>query len=71
MAALINALDNYTPSQSGEKGHLELGWSNSIKEKIVQFSFQLTRTDNTSHLEKTLNGILIELKNQPKKPPLD
>ena len=65
MAAHIHALDNYTPSQSGEKGHLELGWSNNMKKKIVQFSFQLTRTENTSHLEKNLKEILFELKNKP------
>ena len=45
MAALVNALDNYTPTQFGENGHVEYGWSNSIQEKILQFSFQVTRTD--------------------------
>ena len=36
MAALLHALDNYTPSQIGENGHVEYGWSNSIQEQIVQ-----------------------------------
>ena len=45
MAALIKCLDNYTPTQFGENGHVEYGWSNSIQEKILQFSFQVTRTD--------------------------
>ena len=45
MAALVNALDNYTPTQFGENGHAEYGWSNSIQEKILQFSFQVTRTN--------------------------
>jgi hypothetical protein len=45
MSALINALDSYTSKQIGEKGHAEHGWSNSIRERILQFSFQLTRTD--------------------------
>jgi hypothetical protein len=45
MSALVNALDNYTPAQIGENGHVEYGWSNSIREKILQFSFQATRTD--------------------------
>jgi hypothetical protein len=45
MAALINALDNFTPTQFGENGHVEYGWSNSIQEKILQFSFQVTRTN--------------------------
>lgn len=48
MAALINALDNYTPSQIGENGHTEYGWSNNIREKILQLSFQLVRTDKNS-----------------------
>ena len=45
MSALINALDSYTSKQIGEKGHAEYGWSNSIRERILQFNFQLTRTD--------------------------
>jgi hypothetical protein len=45
MSALVNALDNFTPTQIGENGHVEYGWSNSIREKILQFSFQVTRTD--------------------------
>jgi hypothetical protein len=44
MSALINKLDNYTPTQNGENGHLEYGWSNDIKEQICQFSSQLVRT---------------------------
>lgn len=46
MAAIISALDNHTPMQSGENGHAEYGWSNSIREKITQFSFQLVRADD-------------------------
>jgi hypothetical protein len=45
MSALINALDSHTSKQIGEKGHAEYGWSNSIRERILQFNFQLTRTD--------------------------
>jgi hypothetical protein len=37
MAAIVNALDNYTPTQIGEKCHVEYGWYNSIQEKIVHF----------------------------------
>lgn len=64
MAALIGALDTFTPVQYGENGHAEYGWSNDIREKIVQFSFQLTRTDasGVKRLEKVLDGILCELK---------
>ncbi len=64
MAALINALDNYTSLQVGENGHLELGWSNNIQEKISQFSFQLTRTTTELqiiNLEKVLRSILSNL----------
>jgi hypothetical protein len=59
MAALINSLDNLTPTQLGKNGHLEYGWSNSIQEKILQFSFQLNRTDEDG-LDR-LSVILTEL----------
>ena len=45
MSSLISALDNHTSKQIGENGHAEYSWSNNIREKIIQFSFQLTRTD--------------------------
>jgi hypothetical protein len=63
MAALINTLDNYTPTQIGTNGHVEYGWSNSIQEKIVQFSFQLTRTENLKPLENQLVSMLETLRN--------
>ena len=56
MSALVNALDNHTSKQIGENGHAEYGWSNSIRERILQFSFQLTRTD-----ERGLNKLAIVL----------
>jgi Mg-chelatase subunit ChlD len=62
MAALINALDNYTPKQVGENGHVEYGWSNDIRERILQFSFQLVRTSDTSGLKTVLTDILSVLK---------
>ena len=62
MAALINALDNYTPKQVGENGHVEYGWSNDIRERIIQFSFQLVRTSENSNLKTILNDILTVLK---------
>ncbi len=66
MAAIINSLDNFTPKQFGENGHVEYGWSNSLKEKIVQFSFQVTRTDDNGikKLGSILNSMLVELKNK-------
>ena len=65
MTALVNALDNYThnqigDNQIGENGHVEYGWSNNIQEKILQFSFQLTRTNEAgvSRLSIILNDLL-------------
>ena len=68
MAAIISALDTYTPNQIGENGHIEYGWSNSIREQILQFSFQVTRTtrDGLSRLQIVLYGLLSTLKNSVK-----
>jgi len=44
MAALINALDS-TPKQFGQNGAVEYGWSNDIREQVLQFSGQIVRTD--------------------------
>ena len=65
MSALIQDLDNnITPLQTGENGHAEYGWSNSVQEQILQFSFQLTRTDagGLAILKSILKGILSQLK---------
>ena len=65
MSALISALDNFTPSQLGENGTKEYTWSNSIRERIVQLSFQLTRVrDETkvNNLAAIVDKILFDLK---------
>jgi hypothetical protein len=64
MAALINTLDNYSPLQIGENGHVEYGWSNSIQEQILQFSFQINRTNKyiLQQLSNMLHQILSSLK---------
>lgn len=64
MSQLVNAHDNYTPTQYGEKGHIEYGWSNNIQEKILQLNFQLTRTDTDkiSKLSIIIYHLLVELK---------
>jgi len=64
MSALVNALDNNTSQQIGQNGHVEYGWSNSLQEKIVQFSFQLTRNDENgkANLCKILYDMLNLLK---------
>ena len=58
MAALINALDTLTPQQLGENGHVEYSWSNDIRERIAQFSFQLTRQNSNENRLKHLSTIL-------------
>lgn len=49
-----------TKSQIGEKGSIEYSWSNNIREKIIQLSFQLTRTkrDTIDSLAIQTNDIL-------------
>jgi hypothetical protein len=59
MTALVNALDNFCPQQLGENGHLEYGWSNNLQDKILQFYFQLTRTDENGLI--SLRQILKEM----------
>jgi hypothetical protein len=63
MSALINALDSFTATRSGENGHTELDWSNDLQEKIVQFDFQCVRTDSSgvANLEIILDSLLFDL----------
>jgi Mg-chelatase subunit ChlD len=51
MAALFSALDNFTPSKIGENGHSEFTWSNNTRERILQLSFQLTRTTSDYQID--------------------
>lgn len=72
MAALLNTLDNYTSTQLGENCHSEYGWSNNIQERILQFSFQVTRT-NEAGLDKLctiLYNLLTNLKHKVETGPL-
>jgi hypothetical protein len=65
MAAIVNALDNFTPSQIGENGHREFTWSNNIQERIIQLTFQLTRTNDSNQvklLAMQIDKILTDLK---------
>lgn len=55
--------------QIGENGHTEFGWSNIMKDKIVQFNFQCTRTKDdvgVFRLRLVLSKILSELSNKYK-----
>ena len=36
---------NIVPKKYGEKGHLEYGWSDNLREKILQWNFQAIRCD--------------------------
>ena len=56
MSLLVSALDNFTPTQIGENGSSEYTWSNSVRERILQLSFQLTRTRDAN----TINNLAIQ-----------
>ena len=60
MSAIITALDNYSPIEIGENGQAQYSWSNNLQERIVQFSFQLTRTsvNGINVLKKQLHNII-------------
>jgi hypothetical protein len=64
MTALIDSI--ITPYKIGEKGHIEYGWSGHIREQILQFSFQVTRTDDAgiTKLQVILQNMLKTLKNK-------
>jgi hypothetical protein len=64
MAAIIGALDSYTSKQIGENGTTEYTWSNNIRERIAQISFQLTRTKNISYLSRQFEFLLTDLINR-------
>ena len=51
MAAVVSALDTHG-LQCGENGHVEHTWSESEKEKILQLSFQLTRTSDSNRIKQ-------------------
>ena len=63
MSLFVSALDNFTPSQLGENGSTEYAWSNSIRERIIQLSFQLTRTKDSTRLSTQTNQLLDDLHN--------
>ncbi len=62
MAAVVSALDTHTPLQRGENGHVEHGWSNDGQERVLQLSFQLTRTKDAATLTslgETYRGLVV------------
>ena len=61
----INNINNINNKKCiGENGHIQYGWSNEIREKILQFYFQITRTDESGieNLSIILKQLLISLK---------
>lgn len=57
----------YTSKQLGENGHMEYGWSHALDAKIVQFFFQLVRSDNHENIEKVHREILLTMLYEEKK----
>ena len=52
MASLVSAMDSMTLKQVGENNHVEYSWSSDKQEKILQLSFQLTRTKDKKQQEE-------------------
>lgn len=74
MASLVSALDSTTPKQVGENNHQEYGWSGDMEEKILQLSFQLTRTKNGTikkEISEKYSSLIRELFNSDSKNYLD
>jgi hypothetical protein len=63
MSQLIQELDNLSSIKIGENGHAENIWSKDNREKIVQFSFQLTRTNQSQieNLEIVFRNLLTDI----------
>lgn len=53
----IETIQEKEQKQYGENGHQEYQWSNHIRENILQFYFQLTRTSNEITLRKLENRL--------------
>jgi len=71
MTAFFSAHDDsFISKQFGENGHLEYTWSNNIREKILQFSFQITRTNDNGvrSLQIVLTNLLSSLKDKLTEP---
>ena len=62
MSAIINAIDQYvneTPLSTGENGHAQYNWTTTdIETALIQYNFQLVRSDNTEIMENKLHEII-------------
>ena len=63
MSALISALNDFTPFQIGENGSSEYTWSNNVRERIIQLSFQLTRTRDENSINNFEYFFIIFVRN--------
>ena len=62
---LFSALDNHTPKQLGENGHVEYTWSNNDSELINQLYFQLVRAksqNETKDIRDKLEALILRFK---------
>ena len=57
----------FMPKQVGENGQLEYMWACELDEKIVQFFFQLVRSEDHESIEKIHKGILLLMRGKEKK----
>jgi hypothetical protein len=67
MSLLVSAIDHFTPSKVGENGSIEYTWSHDLQDRILQLSFQITRTKDQGtikRLEKIAHDILKDLNHQ-------
>ena len=62
MASIVSGLDSHTPLRVGENLHAERDYSNELSEKVVQFFFQLVRSEDHSKLEAIQRDILLSIK---------
>ena len=62
MSSIISGLDTQRRLQVGEKNHTELSYSDQLKERVVQFFFQLVRCEDHENLESIHQGILLDIK---------
>ncbi len=58
MSALSSALDKIDGLQLGENNNPEYSWAEDIKDLLIQFNFQLTRTGDIKNLEDKYQELL-------------
>ena len=65
-SSIITMMDNLHQKnelQRGENGHYEVSWSKNIKERIIQFYFQLVRTnkEELSKLDTIYTNLIVDV----------